>query len=145
MRLLLLLLITATLLAGCNRAKKAIHKTGETVGEGTTEFFNGVKQGVDKTLQCTVTIADALKTEGLSTGKFNVTSDTAYAENKLSIYLVFDKDFSKTLHARVYDPKGLEYGRATTEVSAKKGDARYVDFIFDKRTDIESKSRFVIE
>lgn len=45
----------------------------------------------------------------------------------------------------VKDNKEQEYGRIKTTVEGKKGEAKYYDIIFDKRTIIESKSSFLLE
>ena len=46
---------------------------------------------------------------------------------------------------KVFDKDGQEYGRATANVAARHEDAKFVDFIFDNRTDLEGKSKFVME
>jgi hypothetical protein len=38
-------------------------------------FIQGVSEGIDKTLQCTVSFSDVLKQQGLSNGKIMITSD----------------------------------------------------------------------
>ena len=54
-------------------------------------------------------------------------------------------DFKQNVSVKVFDQNGQEYGRVSLLVEAKKGEAKYFDFIFDQRTNIESKSKFVIE
>jgi hypothetical protein len=46
---------------------------------------------------------------------------------------------------KVIDENGNEYGRTTLLVKGKKGEARYIDFIFDIRTNIETNSIFRLE
>ncbi len=41
--------------------------------------------------------------------------------------------------------KGLEYGRTNQFITAKAGEAKYVDFIFDKRTNIDGKGTISFE
>ena len=76
----------------------------------------------------------------METGKFVITKDSSENRNRLSVYFIFNKSANIAVTARITDTKGLEYGRAATTVIAKKGDARFIDFTFDKRTDIEGKS-----
>lgn len=47
--------------------------------------------------------------------------------------------------AKAYDKTGLELGRARLDIKAKAGEAGYYDFIFDKRSYIEVKSRITFE
>ncbi|WP_346882420.1 hypothetical protein [uncultured Algibacter sp.] len=54
--LIKLILIFMLLFTSCDKiaskTKETINKSGETVGETATEFFEGVTEGVDKTLEC---------------------------------------------------------------------------------------------
>ena len=127
------------------KTKEALNKTGETVGQSASEFAKGVKTGVEKTFEYSVVLSDDLKAKGLETGKLLVSAGEAKSDNILSVYFIFLKDFKGTVSIKVYDEKGEEYGRTSIETEGKKGQAFYTDFIFDKRTDIESKSKFVIE
>lgn len=45
---------------------------------------------------------------------------------------------------KIEDNKEQEYGRTKTTIEGKKGEAKYYDIIFDKRTSIESKSTFLL-
>ncbi len=148
-RVVALFLLSLTFLCfSCNRAKEkaksAINKTGETVGKGVSEFADGLKEGVTKTFDCTLEVSKDLQTKGISTGKFSIESDSVTA-NKAVVYLIFEKDFNQTIKAKVFDADNKEYGRTSAAVSAKAGDAKFVDFTFDKRTDIESRSKIVFE
>ena len=127
-----------------DKTKQALNKTGEVIGEGASEFGKGVKAGVDNTFDSQVIIADALKSKGVSFGKYSIASGPSSSnKNKLTIYLIFDKDFKGNISARVFDKDGKEYGRASIPVSAKQGEAN-ADFIFDSHTDVESKSKFTL-
>ncbi|MCT4643908.1 MAG: hypothetical protein N4A74_02895, partial [Carboxylicivirga sp.] len=75
MKQLLFVVLTLSLFAvGCNRIKEktksVINKGGETVGESATEFFEGVSEGIDKTLQCEIQLSEELSVSGLKTGKY---------------------------------------------------------------------------
>ena len=63
----------------------------------------------------------------------------------LVIYLIFEKDIKDTLTAKVTDKTGVETGRTKSAIEGKAGDAGYFDFIFDKRSYIESRSKILIE
>ena len=137
-------------LFACDRVKKetkdAINKGGETAGKTATEFFEGVSEGIDKTLQCDITLSQTLKEKGLRTGKFSVNNDTTGGQNNLlMLYIIFDKDFKDNISLKAFDKNGLELGRTKMQVEGKSGDAKYYDFHFDKRTYIEVKSKITIE
>lgn len=119
------------------------HKVGETVGE----FTEGVTKGAQKAFDIVIKPSEDLKKRGISVGKVLYGSDTATNgdDNKLSVYIIFAKDFDADVIVKVSDAKGLEMGRAKTRVKGVPGDAAYFDFIFDKRTNIESDSKITIE
>lgn len=137
------ILLVLPILMSCNRAKQetenVVNKTGQIIGKGASQFIGGMGEGIDKTFQCKITLSDSIKLKGLSTGKYEV------SDSILTIYLLFDKDFNKTIQVTVTDKNGLEYGRTLLIVTAKKGDAHFFDFKFDRRTKIESKSNFKME
>jgi hypothetical protein len=148
-RVIALFLLSITILSfSCNRAKEkakdAINKTGETVGKGVSEFADGLKEDVTKTFDCKLEVSKDLNTKGISTGKFSIETDSATA-NKAVVYIIFEKDFNQPIKAKVFDAEHKEYGRTSATVNAKAGEAKFVDFIFDTRTDIESRSKIVFE
>jgi len=138
------------LLISCNtetvkeKAKNTINNTGKSLGRGTSEFFKGIKEGVDKTLQCKIEISPALTNLGLGAGKFYISQSKGASDNVLTVYMIFDKDFKRKISVKVYDKKGQEYGRTSAVVEGKAGEASNADFIFSPRTEIESKSSFVL-
>ena len=143
------ILFVMLLLVSCgkirNRTKQTINKGGETVGKAATEFFEGVHEGIDKTLQCEVLLSKHLTENGLRTGKFAIENADEGINNRLVIYLIFDKDFESPITAKTFDKNGLEIGRSKIDVEGKADDAGYFDFIFDKRSYIEVKSKIVLE
>ncbi len=149
-RVLTLTILLSILCLSCNRisqkAKTTINKTGETVGETATEFFEGVAVGVDKTLECDIVLSDDLKKKGLKTGTFSISGETGGENNnELTIYFIFEKDFQRSVLAKAYNKKGLEIGRSKITVSGTKDGAGYFDFKFDERTDIGVRNKIVIE
>jgi hypothetical protein len=124
------------------KAQETLNKGGEVVGETATEVLEGMREGMDQSLECDLVLSEELIKAGVSKGKFEVVSDSLGGSNNiLTAYLIFNKDFSDTLYAKAYSKKDLEVGRSLVVVSAKAGDAGYYDFKFDKRTYIEVKSR----
>lgn len=136
--------------AGCNsetvkeKAKNTINNTGKSLGRGTSEFFKGVKEGVDKTIACSIELSPNLKNQGVNFGKFSISESKGASDNILTVYLIFDHDFNKKISVKVFDKKGQEYGRTTAIVEGKSGQAFNSNFIFDTRTEIEAKSKFIL-
>lgn len=151
MKTIFLLLSLCTLvLFSCNRVKQetkeTLNKGGETVGKTATEFFEGVSQGVEKSLQCQITLSDSLAEKGLKMGTQSIRNGlTGGTNNRIVLYLIFDKDFDSELKVKAFGKDGLEIGRSKLTVSGKAGDAGYFDIEFDKRTYIEVKSTITIE
>jgi hypothetical protein len=146
---IVVVLFVPLLLASCdkvqNKAKKTINKSGETVGKVTTEFFEGVHEGFDKTLQCELSLSESLTEAGLKTGKFIIENADEGKNNRLSVYVIFEKNFNASITAKVFDKNGLEMGRSKTIVTGNAGEAAYFDFVFDKKSYIETKSKIVLE
>ena len=145
---ILLLLIGACI--SCTRvkntAKEVLNKSGEAVGSSSSEFIEGITEGVQRTIDCEIILSDKLKEKGIETGKFSVHNDSiGNANNVLALYLIFNKDFEGEIMAKALDKKGLEFGRCKLKLEGTEGDAKFVDFVFDKRTNIEVKSKIYIE
>ncbi|MBU2928445.1 hypothetical protein [Winogradskyella psychrotolerans] len=128
-----------------DKTKEGINRGGEVVGESATEFFEGVSEGVDKTLECKIILSNDLQEKGLTAGVYDIDSQSSKNNNKLTLYIIFDSDFNKDVIAKAYNKSGLEIGRAKTVISGTKGDADYYDFLFDERTDIGFRNTITIE
>ena len=59
----------------------------------------------------------------------------------------FAKNYSCDISslAKAIGPDGLEFGRTSILVTADSGEAKYVDLIFDKRTNIDRKDILKLE
>lgn len=141
--------LIAVAFTACDRVKTgtkdAIDKTAETAGKVGSDIITKVGEGVEKSLQCEAVLNEALKKNGLQTGKMIFSSQKDATENILSMYFIFEKDFNSSVSVKAFDEKKLEYGRAAAVVKGKKGTAGYVDFVFDKKVNLESKSTFIFE
>ena len=148
-RHILSILAVLMLLASCGRVKEKVKETinqsGEAVGKSATEFIGGISEGIDKTLQCELSLSPALMDKGLKTGKFAIENAEGGRNNQLTLYLIFDKDFKSSVTAKVFDRNGLELGRTKIDIAGKADEAGYFDFIFDKRSYIETKCKIVLE
>jgi hypothetical protein len=150
MKKLQLILISLMVLASCNnvkeKTKETLNEGGEIVGKTATEIVEGIKEGVDKTLECDIQLSQELKDKGIKTGKYTIENDSLGGKNNiLVLYLIFEKDFNKAITVKAMDKNGLETGRSKISITAKAGNAGYFDFKFDKRTYIEVKSKIEVE
>ena len=154
MRAIIPFITGCLLITSCNRITKKAEEVasstssevGKAVGKTSTEFVNGVKDGVDKAYDCTVTVSPELKSAGVEIGKFIINEDTnSHNKNRLSVYVIAGKPLNQTITAKVIDPKNREYGRVSVKIRANSGEASFFDFIFDKRTDIEGRSKIELK
>jgi hypothetical protein len=145
-RILLLAIVAFT---SCNwakeKAKKTVNHTGEMIAKTGSEFGEGVYKGVQRTFENDIKLADHLKAKGFELGKMTVGSADSATDNMLTAYIIFNDDFDSRVSIRLLDEEGKEYGRLSQEIKGKKGAARYVDFIFDKRVDIGIKGAIIFE
>ena len=145
----ILILLIALSLFSCNRiankTKEGLNKGGEIVGESATEFFDGVSEGVDKTLECKIILSDNLLKNGLKTGVYTIDSQNHSNNNKLTLYFIFETALNAEIIAKAYNKSGLEIGRAQTTVKGQKGDAGYFEFLFNQQTDIGFRNTITID
>lgn len=140
-------IIIATSLVACSGSdiKENIHKAGDVAGQTAGEFIEGAKTGVEKAFDVKVELNANLKNKGIEFGKTTVSSDTLGEDNLLIVYTIFHSDYNDTIMAKVFDENTQEMGRATAIVSAKKDEAKFIEFHFDKRTNIDSEHKITIE
>lgn len=127
------------------KVKQTANKTGEVVAKTGSEFANGVEKGVEITFQNEVLFSDNLKKQGLKTGKVIINGTDTSVDNVLTVYMIFDDNFNHSVTLKVISSEGQEYGRVTQKLEGEKGEAKYVDFVFDKRTNIDGRGKIVFE
>lgn len=126
-------------------AKENINKAGDAAGQAVGELAEGIKSGVQKAFDVKIETPASFAARGLKLGKTSVKNDTAGTDNLLMVYIIFDKKFEGNIVAKAFDSKGMEMGRAKVWVKGTQGDAKYFDFHFDKRTNIDSDSKLELE
>ena len=145
----LMVFIALIPLLSCNWAKEktkaTVNKTGEVVAKTGSEFVDGMSKGIEKTFQQSVSFSEILKQQGIQTGKIIISGTDSTTDNIISAYLIFDKDVELPITIKIFSQQNLEYGRVTQTVKGHKGEARFVDFIFDKRTNLNGKDKLVIQ
>ncbi len=134
-------------LAACTSTtiKDNINKAGDVAGQAAGEFVEGASKGVSKAFDVKIELSKDLSDKGLQFGKTTVTNDSIGTDNLLLLYLIFNKDFDGSLTAKAFDNQSLEMGRANVKVTGKKNEARFIEFHFDKRTNIDSKNKLTVE
>lgn len=139
--------LLSLLLLSCSTStvKEKINKAGDVAGQTAGEFIEGASKGLQKAFDVQVTPAASFTANGLALGKTTVGSDEKATDNVLVVYLIFNKDYSGKITAKVFDDKQAEMGRSTILVTGKKDEAKYVEFHFDKRANMDSKNRITIE
>lgn len=128
-----------------SKIKEKINETGDAAGQAIGELATGITTGVKKSIQPQVELSEKLKTDGISLGKILVSGDSTEVENIVTAYIIFNANFKQHLTVKAFDKKQLEMGRVRIEVEGKKDEAKYVEFHFDKRTDIDNDSKVTIE
>jgi uncharacterized protein YcfL len=144
----ILILVLVFLITSCssNSIKEKINKAGDVAGQTAGEFLEGASKGVRKAFDVTVTLPSDLKEKGVEFGKATVSNDSSGGtDNLLVLYVIFNKDFEGKLTAKVYDDQSLEMGRSIVTLNGKKDETKFVEFHFDKRTNIDSKNKLTIE
>ena len=127
------------------KTKETVNKSGEIVAKTGSEFVDGISKGIEKTFQNDIEISSKLKTDGLETGKIIISSTAGATDNVLSIYFIFNQDFERKITVKVFDENGLEYGRKSEMIMGKADEAKYIDFTFDQRTNINGKGKLTLE
>lgn len=138
----LFLIPAASLLFSCGHA---VNDAGNAAGKTASEFVKGVGKGIDAATEVKLQLPQALTEAGLTFGKSTVSSANEGTDNVLDVYVIYKKEFSGTLTAKVFDVKKEEIGRATATVQGKANDANYVTFTFPKQTNIDSDDEVIIE
>jgi hypothetical protein len=135
------------LLSNCSSpdTKGNINKVGKTAGEAVGELVSGVTSGVEKAYEPIVELSPNLKEKGIEFGKILVSSDPEAKDNVLVVYMIFNQNFKGTLIAKAFDNKGAEMGRTKADLNYKKDETKYIEFHFDKRTNIDKDSKMTIE
>lgn len=127
------------------KARKTVNKTGEVVAKTGAEFADGIKQGIEESFENKINLSDKLIMEGVSKGKMQVLDSDSAAKHILSAYLIFDQPFHRSITVKLFTKDNTEYGRTSLYVNAGKGEARYIDFVFDKRTQIDKGGTINLE
>jgi len=135
--------------ASCGRVKEeardALNKGGELAGSAAGEVIEGMATGVEETWSVDVQLSDALKARGLTLGKVQVEADSAGRDNRVILYCASSLPFQDTLYALAFDQDGREMGRASVVIDLPPNGADVHMLRFQALTDLERKSRVVLQ
>lgn len=133
--------------AACSSSsvKEKIEHAGDVAGQTAGKIAKGIESGIHKSFDVEIEVPEALKKRGISLGKTIVSSDKEGTDNLLSIYVIFTDHFKGPITIKAFDSKSREMGRVTVPVEGNKGEATYIDFHFDKRTNIDNDSKLTME
>jgi hypothetical protein len=127
--------------SGNERMQAATEKVGETASKAV----KGLKTGIEKATKINIELSENLKTRGLTLGKTKLDSKNGGRHNMLNIYMIFDKKMNRNVLLKVFNNQNEEIGRTKTLISGDAGEAKYFDFIFDKRTNIDRDFKIMME
>jgi hypothetical protein len=128
-----------------DKTKETLHKGGEIVGKAGSEVADGIANGVEETFANLVESSPRITASGVKFGRVKVDGTDSTTDNVVSVYLIFDKHFNGKITAKAIGEDGLEFGRAVMDVVADSGQAKFVDFEFDKRTNIDKGDKVRLE
>jgi hypothetical protein len=117
----------------------------EKIGESASKAVKGLKAGIEKATKINLEVAELLKNKGISAGKVTLGSKNGGRHNMLSVYMIFDKKVNKNVTLKVINNQNDEIGRTKMLLSGTEGEAKYIDFIFDKHTNIDRDFKIVME
>ena len=125
-----------------NEGKKAVKSASKGVGE----IIKGVNSGISESINT----ADVQSEPSFKANFEECKAEKIYGEasektKKVTIYLIAKNDYKGKLVLKAFDDYKKEIGRSTLDVSMKKDEAKYVDFVFDSRTHLLQTESFTIK
>ena len=132
-------------LGACHRVGQAIESGAETAGKAAGSIAQHVGSGVEQAFELKPELSPRLSNMGLQLGKTLIGGEGEGTHNKLSVYFIATRRTDVNISARVNDVKGQEAGRTSSRLQLDSGQARYLDFLFDKYTNMDSDSRIYLD
>jgi hypothetical protein len=123
--------------------KNSGKEAASALSEGLGAVIKGTEEGFDKSLTKVKLKADtSVSVFGCQIGKCGKYFSDSLRTNVVSVYTVFNENFNKEFILYAFDGENLEVGRVKQKLNEKEGAARYVDFAFDKRVNIDLVKEF---
>lgn len=135
----------SALFFACGNVKEKVNEAGNAAGQVAGEFVEGAVHGASDAFDVKIALSKDLEDKGIRFGKTTVSNDSVGTDNLLTVYVIFEKEFDGSLTAKAFDVKGLEMGRKNQPLKGHAGDAQFIEFHFDKRTNIDSNCKVIVE
>jgi hypothetical protein len=132
-------------MASCHKVGNVIEQGAETAGKAAGTIVQHVGSGVEQALSINPVLSPKLAGTGLQLGKTLIDSDGDGTDNKLSIYCIASGKIDLQIAARVQDAKGQEIGRTTNRLQLDSGQAKYLEFFFERYTNIDTDSKVFLD
>lgn len=143
--LILITIICLNLSCRTDSGNEKLANASKNVGQSAAKVVSGLKTGIEKVTKINIELSENLKTRGLSLGKTKLDSKNGGRHNMLNVYVIFDKKINKNVVVKVYNNQNEEIGRTKSLIAGDAGEAKYIDFIFDKRTNIDRDYKIIME
>lgn len=109
--------------------------TAEAVAQGLGKLVTGFGSGLDKSFdEVEITLSDTIAPTVLDATRAQ-RMNASQGKNGLHVYLASQDGYTGGLRLIALSG-GREIGRSDLDVKLDKGDAQYVDFVFDERTEL---------
>ena len=113
--------------------KNAVNKAGKMVGEGTSTFFSGIGEGIDKaSVDYDIRVNPILIEKGVSITLVKKTNGEK-GKHFLSFYILSKEAVSGVLRVKMFNAKNAEIGRSETKTDLEEDGGKYVDFELDEK------------
>ncbi len=113
------------------------------LSEGVGSVIKGAEEGFDKSLTKVNLKADtSVSVYGMKIGKSGKYFSDSLKTNVVSVYTIFEEDVDHEVVMVATDAEKAEVGRSTVKVKEKEGTTKYIDYVFDKRVNIDIVKEF---
>lgn len=145
-RVVFLLVVLFVFTQGCRteEGNERLADAGTKVGTSAATAVKSIKAGIEKVASINIVVADPLIAKGISIGKVKL-GNKGGRHNMLNVYMIFDKKINRNVTMKVFNSNGNEIGRTRMLLKANDGEAKYIDFVFDPRTNIDRDHKISLE
>lgn len=134
----------AALVEGIGEGLKTSGKDAiSALTEGVGSVVKGAEEGFDKGLTKVNVKADtSMSVFGMKIGKCGKYFSDSLKTNVVSVYTIFEENVNTDVVMVATDADKAEVGRAIVKVNEKEGATKYIDYVFDKRVNIDIVKEF---
>lgn len=139
-----LIVVGIVSIMGCGKGGGA-KNAGQKMGETFTDFTSGVGKGIDKRLEVSVELSDALADFGVRKTVSKSTVLDRGQKKGITVYLIAREPVKLSLTGKAQNEEGDEIGRSKVTVEFAADDAKYVTFPFDPEMDSQLVHKYIID